>query len=122
MLRRSTERRGATESVAPAAPSAVSLRVDAGTVLVGGERCELTPREFHLLAALMQEGGRVLTRGQLIQRVWGSDSRQTERVVDAHIKAIRRKLGPMGECVETVRGVGYRYAEPNARLHSDANP
>jgi two-component system alkaline phosphatase synthesis response regulator PhoP len=50
----------------------------------------------------------------LIRTVWGSDSQQAERVVDAHIKSIRRKLGDAGDCVETVRGVGYRYAETGA--------
>ena len=54
----------------------------------------------------------MLSRRQLIHLVWGNDSQQAERVVDAHIKAIRRKLGAVGDCVETVRGVGYRYAEP----------
>jgi two-component system phosphate regulon response regulator PhoB len=118
VLRRSAQQPGPVERIASPIHSALLLHPDTGTILVDGERCELTPREFHLLAALMREGGRVLTRRQLIQGVWGSDSLQAERVVDAHIKAIRRKLGALGDCVETVRGVGYRYAEPRAQLHA----
>ena len=85
-------------------------------MLVAGARLELTPREFQLLSALMRESGRVVSRLQLIRTVWGSDSQQAERVVDAHIKSIRRKLGEAGDCVETVRGVGYRYAEAGAAM------
>jgi DNA-binding response OmpR family regulator len=121
VLRRSALKREPAERITPAIHSALSLDLEGGTVLMGGMRCELTPREFQLLAALMREGGRVLTRSQLIQVVWGRDSRQAERVVDAHIKAIRRKLGELGDCVETVRGVGYRYAEPRAQLHTVAS-
>jgi two-component system phosphate regulon response regulator PhoB len=78
---------------------------------VAGRRVELTPREYQLVAALIGESGRVLSRRQLIDLVWGSERDQDERVVDAHIKAIRRKLGEAGAFIETVRGVGYRYAE-----------
>jgi DNA-binding response OmpR family regulator len=114
VLRRSAPSRESVGRVVPAYQPAVSLHVNTGTVLVAGERLELTPREFHLLSALMRESGRVLSRRQLIHLVWGNDSLQAERVVDAHIKAIRRKLGTVGDCVETVRGVGYRYAESQA--------
>jgi two-component system phosphate regulon response regulator PhoB len=83
-------------------------------VSVAGRRVELTPREYQLVAALLAEAGRVLTRRQLIDLVWGPGREQDERVVDAHVKAIRRKLGDAGACIETVRGVGYR-AELAAR-------
>jgi DNA-binding response OmpR family regulator len=118
VLRRSAPSREPIGRVVPTYQPAVSLHVNTGTVLVAGERLTLTPREFHLLSALMRESGRVLSRRQLIHLVWGNDSLQAERVVDAHIKAIRRKLGAVGDCVETVRGVGYRYAEPHARAAS----
>jgi DNA-binding response OmpR family regulator len=80
-------------------------------VSVGERRLDLTPREYQLLAALIQNAGRVLTRRQLIVRVWGGESAQTDRVVDAHVKAIRRKLGEAKNSIETVRGVGYRFSE-----------
>lgn len=88
-----------------------ALALQPNAAIVAGRRLDLTPREHQLLAALIRESGRVVTRAQLIERVWGERSAQDERVVDAHIKAIRRKLGEAGVCIETVRGVGYRYAE-----------
>jgi two-component system phosphate regulon response regulator PhoB len=114
ILRRSAPGRETTNRIVSAYQPAIALHPNAGSVLVAGARLDLTPREFQLLSALMREAGRVVSRLQLIQLVWGSDSQQAERVVDAHIKAIRRKLGGAGDCVETVRGVGYRYAEAGA--------
>jgi len=70
-----------------------------------------TPKELRLLEELVQRGGRVMSRLELLEAVWGQETRRTERVVDAHIKAIRGKLGPDRHCVETVRGVGYRFRE-----------
>jgi DNA-binding response OmpR family regulator len=110
VLRRSNPSRESAGALAIEGP-AVSIAADSGSVVARGERIDLTPRELQIFAALMRESGRVLSRGQLIQLVWGDASRQAERVVDAHVKAIRRKLGDAGACVETVRGVGYRYAE-----------
>jgi DNA-binding response OmpR family regulator len=98
----------------------VSFQLASGSVTVGRRRLDLTPREFHLLAALVRQAGRVLTRRQLIEGVWGSGSEQTDRVVDAHIKSIRRKLGEAKDCVETVRGVGYRFADLVAPVESRA--
>ncbi len=111
ILRRSGGGREATNRIVSEYQPALALHPNSGSVLVAGARLELTPREFQLLSALMREAGRVVSRLQLIHLVWGNDSQQAERVVDAHIKAIRRKLGGSGDCVETVRGVGYRYAE-----------
>jgi len=111
ILRRSAPGREPPGRILSEYQPAVALHPNSGSVLVAGARLELTPREFQLLSALMREAGRVLSRIQLIHLVWGGDSQQAERVVDAHIKAIRRKLGGAGDCVETVRGVGYRFAE-----------
>jgi DNA-binding response OmpR family regulator len=72
---------------------------------------ELTRVEFDLLAALLDQPGYVCTRGQLISRVWGDGFAITDRTVDSHIKALRRKLAEAGDqasVIETVRGVGYR--------------
>jgi two-component system phosphate regulon response regulator PhoB len=97
------------------AHSLVSVHAAEGTVLVGDRRVDLTPREYRLLAALVGQAGRVVTRRQLIASVWGPESAHSDRVVDAHVKAIRRKLGEAKDCVETVRGVGYRFSETAAR-------
>jgi len=89
----------------------VLLDPDARTVTVGDQAVALTPREFELLAALMGESGRVLSRDRLVENVWGNDSAAGHRAVDTHVKAIRRKLGSERRCIETVRGVGYRFTE-----------
>ena len=78
---------------------------------VDGAIVPLTPREFALLEALAAAGGRVLSRTDLIVQAWNSPNRLHERSVDAHIKSLRRKLGAARDAVETVRGLGYRFAE-----------
>lgn len=71
----------------------------------------LTAREFGVLSRMMQSAGRVLSRRQLLAEVWGSRSGKTPRVVDTHVKCIRRKLGTAGDYIETLRGVGYRFTD-----------
>lgn len=78
-----------------------------------GERAEaeLTQKEFELLHVLLINKGIVLTRQKLLNMVWGEDYFGEERIVDTHIKNIRRKLGP--DCISTIRGVGYRIDKEN---------
>jgi two-component system phosphate regulon response regulator PhoB len=71
----------------------------------------LTAKEFALLGVLMARPGRVMTREQLIDTVWGRDITVTVRTVDTHMKRLREKLGPAGDLIDTVRGVGYRFAD-----------
>jgi two-component system phosphate regulon response regulator PhoB len=78
---------------------------------VDGESVELTAKEFRLLATLMRRPGRVMTRERLLDEVWGSDITVTTRTIDTHLKRLREKLGVAGDLIETVRGVGYRFAE-----------
>jgi two-component system, OmpR family, alkaline phosphatase synthesis response regulator PhoP len=87
-----------------------SLRIDIGRrqVWVDDEPVELTATEFDLLQTLAEHRGRVLSRGQLLQQVWGYDFYGEERVVDVHIGHIRQKLGD-DRFIVTVRGVGYRF-------------
>jgi DNA-binding response OmpR family regulator len=97
------------------APSAVivgPLRVDPSerTVTVEGHPVELTPKEFDLLALLVQHPGRAFSRDYLIERVWEYDAAGSDRTVDTHVLRLRKKLGPMGERIETVWGIGYRFA------------
>ncbi len=89
----------------------VTLDPDARTVTVGDDPVSLTPREFDLLSVLMDEAGRVLTRGRLVELVWGGDAAAGRRSVDTHVKTIRRKLGRGRRYLETVRGVGYRFSD-----------
>lgn len=88
------------------------LRVDrdAHRAWVEGAEVELTPIEFRLLVTLYDRKNRVQSRDQLLEDVWGSEARVHERTVDAHVKRLREKLLRAGDYVETVRGVGYRFA------------
>jgi two-component system phosphate regulon response regulator PhoB len=81
------------------------------SVRVEGREVSLTVREFDVLAAILRGQGRVLGRRQILESVWGDGSGKTPRVVDTHVKWIRRKLGPAGSLIETMRGVGYRLAD-----------
>ena len=81
-------------------------------VIVAGRRAELTHTEFKLLHLLARRPGWVFTRQQIIDAVQGEDVAVTPRSVDVHVVALRRKLGEAGEAVETVRGVGYRFRDP----------
>jgi two-component system phosphate regulon response regulator PhoB len=90
-----------------------SLRLDAERhrCFVGEEEVELTAKEFSLLRELMLRPGRVMTREQLLDDVWGTDIAVTTRTIDTHLKRLREKLGAASHLIETVRGVGYRFAE-----------
>jgi two-component system, OmpR family, alkaline phosphatase synthesis response regulator PhoP len=77
-------------------------------VLVQGRPVELTAREFDLLALLARRRGWVFTRGQIIDATPGEARDVTDRAVDVQIVGLRRKLGPAGKLIETVRGIGYR--------------
>ena len=106
------------DGVGPAEGTILSfshLRIDTGKrkVWVDGEPVDLTPTEFDLLKALAEHRGRVLSREQLLQQVWGYDFYGEERVVDVHIGHIRQKLGDE-RFVVTVRGVGYRFEDEEA--------
>ncbi len=78
------------------------------TVTVGGEKVQLTLKEYELLRLFMENQGRVFTRDQLLEKVWDSDYVGETRTIDVHIGTLRTKLGACGEYIETVRGVGYR--------------
>lgn len=83
---------------------------DAHRVWVDAEEVELTALEFKLLITLHDRKNRVQSRNALLDAVWGMDSRISTRTVDAHVKRLREKLGSAREYIETVRGVGYRFA------------
>ena len=86
----------------------LSVDLSARTVTVDGERRELSPKEFDLLACLIENKGIALTRDRLLDHVWGYDFDGETRTVDVHVRTLRQKLGECGELIETVRGVGYR--------------
>lgn len=75
---------------------------------VDGKEVSLTRKEFKLLCDLMRNQGRVLTRDQIMEQVWGFDYGGATRTVDIHINTLRKKLGDDGSMIQTVRGVGYK--------------
>ncbi len=105
ILRRS----GGTVEDGPLRYRELSLDLDAREVRLEGRPLELTAREFELLHTFLSAPGRVFTREMLLSKLWGYDFFGDERVVDSHIKNLRRKLGR--DYIETVRGVGYRAAK-----------
>ena len=98
------------------APSSAACRQR--PVRLDGRLLSLTPREQDILCTLADADGRVLTRDRLIAGVWGEQTAPSHRNVDAHVKSLRRKLGIARNAVETVRGVGYRFA-PSPDLQID---
>jgi DNA-binding response OmpR family regulator len=81
-------------------------------VTVDGRSRQLTHQEFALLSFLCQNRGRVFSRRQLLERVWGVDYYGSSRTVDIHVRRLRMKLGNSINNLETVRGVGYKMKEP----------
>ena len=99
---------------APAEASGVRVDRVRHEVQVDGELVELPPKEFELLAHLVENAGRVLTRHQLIDEIWGSDYVGDTKTLDVHIRRLRTRVEQdptTPERIQTVRGVGYRFAD-----------
>jgi two-component system response regulator RegX3 len=110
VLRRRTEADADDENVLES--GSVRMDVDSHTVSVDGAEIAMPLKEFELLELLLRNAGRVLTRGQLIDRVWGSDYFGDTKTLDVHIKRIRSRIekNPSDPVmVVTVRGLGYRF-------------
>lgn len=89
----------------------ISLDTDSFTVLVSGESVPLTTREFEILKLFLENQGRVFTRDNLLNTIWGYDYFGDAKIVNTHIKNIRRKLGV--DYIETIRGMGYKIEKEN---------
>ena len=89
----------------------LSLDIEGHTVLVNGMPVSLTATEFKLITTLYGRRGRVQSRNELLDVVWGYDYMGYGRTVDAHVKRLREKLGDASTLIETVRGVGYRFTK-----------
>lgn len=87
---------------------------DARRVWAQGQEIDLTYQEYELLDCLTATPGRAVTRSELLERVWGASRDLHSRTIDVHIHRLRRKLGPAGERIATVRKVGYIYRDPRA--------
>lgn len=118
VLRRSgsPSQAGKTLSMGP-----IAVHTDTHEVLVDGEPVKLTLTEFRLLTALINAGGKVLSRSVLMARAMGPGITVTERTIDVHITSVRRKLGAHAGIVKTIRGVGYKATpdeEPDSGIHA----
>ncbi|MCY4515381.1 MAG: response regulator transcription factor [Candidatus Tectomicrobia bacterium] len=106
-------RKGGESGTAEAVIKHQDLRINAGRheVLVAGAPVQLTLTEFRILYQLARRPGWVFTRNQILEAAQGDETGVTQRAVDVHMVALRRKLGSSGDLVETIRGVGYRLRE-----------
>jgi two-component system response regulator RegX3 len=110
VLRRHGEKEEADGGVLEAGP--VRMDVDRHVVTVNGDSAQLPLKEFELLEFLLRNSGRVLTRSQLIDRVWGSDYVGDTKTLDVHVKRLRSKIEPdpaKPVHLLTVRGLGYKF-------------
>jgi len=117
VLRRSQTELASSTPVASAPP----IALDAATrrARVNGVNLELTRVEFDVLSCLLEQPGRVYSRAELIGRVWGDGFAITDRTIDSHVKALRKKVAEAGAepgLIETVRGVGYRVTDAPSAL------
>jgi DNA-binding response OmpR family regulator len=108
VLRRAAAMREGAKGLRRLGP--ITLDADRHIVEVGGRPVDLTVTEFRLLMALAGARGRVLNRNQLIDQAMGLNAVVTDRTIDVHLTALRKKLGEARSCIQTVRGVGYRLA------------
>lgn len=108
--------------------AAAPRQISAGGIVLDGERhevsvsgqpVELTATEFKLLRLLMERRGRVQTREHLLINVWNYETEIETRTVDTHVRRLREKLGAEADWIETIRGVGYRFAERRSTESAD---
>jgi two-component system phosphate regulon response regulator PhoB len=109
ILRRATESVGAESKRLRAGE--IVLDVERHETVVSGKPIELTATEFKLLRLLIERRGRVQTREHLLINVWNYETEIETRTVDTHVRRLREKLGTEADWIETIRGVGYRFAD-----------
>jgi len=88
----------------------VSLNQETRTVIVADKKVTLTNKEFELLKMLMLNAGNVVARDNLLKEIWGYEYFGETRTIDIHMKNLREKLGTSGECIQSIRGIGYLFA------------
>lgn len=94
-------------------PEGLSVDMAGREVRVNGQPVELTYTEFELLTYLMNNAGVALSRDKILDNVWRYDYYGDARTVDTHIKKLRSKLGSVGDCIRTIRGIGYKFDSQN---------
>ena len=112
VLRRQSSDHGDEQDQKALAAGPVRMDVERHVVTVDGEEVSMPLKEFELLEILLRNTGRVMTRAQLIERVWGADYVGDTKTLDVHIKRLRSKIEPKASSpryVITVRGLGYKF-------------
>jgi two-component system phosphate regulon response regulator PhoB/two-component system alkaline phosphatase synthesis response regulator PhoP len=101
--------RGPAESKRIEVDDRLTIDLDRHEILVKGRKVELTSTEFRILSLLASRKGRVFTRDQILDHLWGHDKVVVDRTIDVHIRNLREKLGPeAAELIKNIRGVGYK--------------
>ncbi len=115
ILRRADGQSPATDAAAVIRAGSLAIDKQRREATIGDHELQLRTKEFDLLAALAENAGIVLTREQLLDRVWGYNFYGETRTVDVHVQHVRAKLGESGLSIVTVRGVGYKLVDQAAR-------
>jgi DNA-binding response OmpR family regulator len=110
-VERVTPRPGTRPDGGPACVGRLEVDARRRIATLGGQRLPLTAKELDLLAVLAADAGAVVTRGRLLERIWGVTWYGQTKTIDVHVASLRRKLGDRA-WIETVRGVGFRLREP----------
>ncbi|MBR3900618.1 MAG: response regulator transcription factor [Ruminococcus sp.] len=110
LLRRTGNSNSASDSITI---GGLSIKPNMHEVTAQGTKISLTLKEYDLLSLLMKNKGKVFTRDELLNRIWGYEFAGESRTVDVHIRSLRSKLGSCGELIETIRGVGYKIGGEN---------
>lgn len=101
-------RRTQTQKVNTVSLDEITIDEERHIIYINGEQVELTYKEYEILKLLIINKGIVLTRDRLMENIWGYDFEQGNRTVDVHIQSLRKKLGPSGDHIKTIRHVGYK--------------
>ena len=101
-------RRTQTQKVNTVSLDEITIDEERHIVYINGEQVELTYKEYEILKLLIINKGIVLTRDRFMENIWGYDFEQGNRSVDVHIQSLRKKLGPSGDHIKTIRHVGYK--------------
>lgn len=107
IIRRAGQQHSASYTVGP-----LRLDVRSREATASGKRVELSQREFDLLELFMRNANVALAREAIEEHVWGTTFERTSNVVDVFVARLRKRLGPVGDLIETVRGIGYRLSTP----------
>lgn len=90
----------------------ILIDTQARKVIIDKVKVELSPKEYSLLVYFLEHKGEAISRERFINDIWGYDYDGFDRTLDTHIKLLRKNLGQYADCIETVRGIGYRFEEP----------